>query len=209
MNLNIRFIKYLFLASLLLANILASKIVLIGGLILPAAIILYPLTFLFTDVISEIEGKKSARDLVIAGFYLSCVMVVVLFIGKLLPPAPFWRHQEAYNVILGSTPRIVAASMIAYLVSQNHDVWAFHWWKKKTGGRHLWLRNNMSTVVSQLMDSALFIFIAFVGIYPLAVIGTMIASQYMVKLLIALFDTPFCYILVRFYGHDRKQIQGA
>jgi len=208
-ELNIRFIKYLFLASLLLANILASKIVLVGGLILPAAIILYPLTFLFTDVISEVEGKKSAHDLVIAGFYLSCVMVFVLFIGKLLPPAPFWQHQDAYEVILGSTPRIVTGSMIAYLISQNHDVWAFHWWKEKTAGRHLWLRNNLSTMASQLIDSTLFIVIAFGGVYSWRVIGTMIASQYAVKLFIALVDTPFCYILVRLYGNNRKQVQGA
>ncbi len=209
MDLNIQFIKYLFLASLLLANILASKIVSIGGLLLPAAIILYPLTFLFTDVVSEIEGKKSARDLVMAGFFLSLLMVLILLAGKFLPPAPFWRHQEAYEAILGSTPRIVAASMIAYLISQNHDVWAFHWWKKKTAGRHLWLRNNLSTIVSQLIDSVLFITIAFGGAYPLAVIGTMIASQYALKLVIAIMDTPFCYILVRLYGHNRKQVQGA
>ncbi|MCK9274456.1 MAG: queuosine precursor transporter [Syntrophales bacterium] len=209
MGLNIGFIKYLFLACLLLANILASKIVCVGGFILPAAIILYPFTFLLTDVVSEIEGRKSARDLVIAGFYLSCIMVLVLFLGKILPPASFWPHQEAYETILGATPRIVAASMIAYLISQNHDVWAFHWWKQKTAGRHLWLRNNMSTVVSQLIDSVIFIVIAFGGIYPVTVIGTMIISQYAVKLVIALVDTPFCYILVRLYGNNRKQVQGA
>jgi uncharacterized integral membrane protein (TIGR00697 family) len=206
---NIRFIKYLFVTSLLLANIMASKIIVIGGLILPAAIILYPLTFLFTDVVSEIEGRESARTLVMTGFYMSIVMVAVLFIGKLLPPAPFWQHQGAYETILGSTPRIVLASMIAYLISQNHDVWAFHWLKKKTEGRYLWLRNNLSTVVSQLIDSVLFIGIAFAGTYPMKTIAVMIASQYLVKVGIALLDTPFCYLLVKAYGDSREQVQGA
>ena len=206
---NIQFIKYLFVSSLLLANILAAKIIVVGELVLPAAIILYPFTFLFTDVVAEVEGKKSASSLVMAGFYLSIFMVVIILAGKLLPPAEFWRHQEAYTVILGSTPRIVLASMIAYLISQNHDIWAFHWWRKKTAGRHLWLRNNLSTIVSQMIDSVLFIGIAFWGTVPPATIGVMIISQYVVKVGIALLDTPICYLMVRLYESDRKHLQEA
>ncbi|MBW2559574.1 MAG: queuosine precursor transporter [Deltaproteobacteria bacterium] len=206
---NIQFIKYLFVASLLLANILASKIIMVGGLVLPAAIILYPLTFLFTDVVAEVEGKRSAGALIMTGFYLSLFMVVVILAGKLLPPAEFWKHQEAYNIILGSTPRIVLASMVAYLISQNHDIWAFHWLREKTAGRHLWLRNNLSTIVSQMIDSVLFIGIAFWGTVPPATIGMMILSQYIVKVGIALLDTPLCYLLVRLYGSDRKHLQEA
>jgi uncharacterized integral membrane protein (TIGR00697 family) len=206
---NIEFIKYLFVTSILLSNIIATKIIVVGGLILPAAIILYPLTFLFTDVVSEIEGKKNAHNLVMAGFYMSLAMVLILFVGKILPPAQFWNHQEAYNIILGSAPRIVAASMIAYVISQNHDVWAFHWWKHKTSGKHLWMRNNFSTIISQLIDSVLFIVIAFGGVYPMTTIGVMIFSQYLVKVGIALLDTPFCYLFVRIYGNNREQVQGA
>jgi len=206
---NIQFIKYLFVCSLLLANILACKIISVGSLVLPAAVILYPLTFLITDVVAEIEGKKSAGDLVMTGFYMSLFMVLVILAGRMLPPAEIWQHQEAYNAILGSTPRIVMASMTAYIISQRHDVWAFHWWRKKTGERHLWLRNNLSTIVSQLIDSILFITIAFWGIFTPAAIGMMILSQYIVKIGIALLDTPICYILVRFYGGNRKQVQGA
>jgi len=208
-SLNIQFIKYLFISSLLLSNILACKIITLGGLILPAAVILYPLTFLFTDVVAEIEGKKSASSLVMMGFYMSLFMVFVIFIVKLLPAAGFWKHQEAYNAILGATPRIVIASMIAYVLSQRHDIWAFHWWKQKTGGRHLWLRNNLSTIASQLIDSILFITIAFWGVFSPSAIGIMILSQYAVKVVIALLDTPLCYMLVRFYGSNREQIQGA
>lgn len=206
---NIQSIKYLFVVSLLLANILASKIIMVGGLVLPAAIILYPFTFLFTDVVAEVEGKKRAGALVMTGFYLSLFMVIVILAGRFLPPAPFWGYQEAYNAILGSTPRIVLASLIAYLISQNHDIWAFHWWRARTGGRHLWVRNNLSTIVSQMIDSVLFIGIAFWGTVPPATIGVMILSQYIVKVGIALLDTPFCYLLVRWYGSDRKHLQRA
>lgn len=206
---NIQFIKYLFVSSILLSNIIATKIIHVGGLIVPAAIILYPLTFLITDVVSEIEGRKNAQNLVMTGFYLSLIMVVILAIGKVLPAAPFWKHQDAYDTILGSTPRIVVASMIAYLISQSHDVWAFHWWKQVTSGKHLWLRNNLSTIVSQFIDSVLFIGIAFGGLYAPKTIIIMILSQYMVKVGIAVLDTPLCYLLVRIYGNHRKQIQRA
>jgi uncharacterized integral membrane protein (TIGR00697 family) len=93
---NLHFIKYLFITSILLANIMAAKIIHIGGLIVPAAVILYPLTFLFTDVVSEIEGRERAQELVMMGFYMSLIMVLILFIGKMLPPAPFWKHQDCH-----------------------------------------------------------------------------------------------------------------
>ncbi|MDD5475732.1 MAG: queuosine precursor transporter [Syntrophales bacterium] len=206
---NIQLLKYFFISSLLLSNILASKIIVVGGFLLPAAIILYPLTFLITDVVGEIEGKKSARGLVVAGFVMSLFMVAALVVARWLPPAPFWGHQEAYVAILGATPRIVIASMIAYLVSQTHDVWAFHWWRQKTEGRHLWIRNIASTVISQGIDSVLFITIAFGGLYSWPAVAVMAGSQYLVKVGIALLDTPLCYLLVRYYGNNRKQVQGT
>lgn len=206
---DLQFIKYLFISSILLSNIIATKIIQVGGFILPAAVVLYPLTFLFTDVVSEVEGKKQARHLVMMGFYMSVIMVLIITIGRILPAAPFWQHQEAYETILGATPRIVVASMIAYVISQNHDVWAFHWWKEKTSGKHLWIRNNFSTMASQLIDSVLFIGIAFGGLFPVKTIAIMTISQYLIKVGIALIDTPFCYLFVRIYGNNREQLQRA
>ncbi|MCK9230109.1 MAG: queuosine precursor transporter [Syntrophales bacterium] len=206
---NIRLLKYFFITALLLSNILATKIINVGGLLLPAAIILYPLTFLVTDVVGEVQGKKSAQSLVMAGFYMSFFMVLALCIARWLPAAPFWDHGEAWDAILGATPRIVMASMIAYLVSQTHDVWAFHWWRDKTEGRHLWLRNTASTVLSQGIDTVLFITIAFGGLYAWADIATMVGSQYLVKVVIAVLDTPLCYLLVRYYGNTGEHIQGS
>ena len=186
----------LFTACLLVANILAVKLVSIGGWVVPAGVIAYPLTFLFTDVITELYGRRIASRVVWLGFGANILMVILVFSGKLLPPAPFWEGQPAYESILGMVPRIVLASMIAYLISQHHDVFAFHFWRKKTKARFLWLRNNASTMVSQGLDTGIFITVAFWGIVPTGILVNMLVSQYIIKLAIAAGDTPFCYLLV-------------
>ena len=186
----------LFTTCLLIANILAIKLISIGGWIVPAGVITYPLTFLFTDVIAELYGRKTASRVVWLGFGASLIMIILLQAGKLLPPAPIWENQLAYESTLGMIPRIALASMIAYLISQHHDVFAFHFWRKKTKGRLLWLRNNASTMVSQLLDTGLFITIAFWGTVPTNILANMLLTQYVIKIIIAAGDTPFCYLLV-------------
>lgn len=186
----------LFATCLLVANIIAVKLISIGGWVVPAGVIAYPLTFLFTDVITELYGRRIASRVVWIGFGANILMVILVFGGRLLPPAPFWEGQPAYESILGMVPRIVLASMIAYLISQHHDVLAFHFWRQKTKARFLWLRNNASTMVSQALDTGLFITIAFWGIVPTGTLANMLLSQYIIKLAIAVCDTPFCYMLV-------------
>lgn len=185
-----------FIAALAAANVIAIKRITIAGAILPAGIIAYPLTFLVTDTISEVWGKSTARWVVWAGFLANILMVILIYLGRILPADPEWGDQEAYETILGSFPRIVAASMIAYLASQHHDIWAFHFWRQRTGTRFLWFRNNASTFASQAVDTVLFISLAFYGVVSLRVLVSMIGAQYIAKLLIALADTPFCYLLV-------------
>ena len=186
----------LFTTCLLVANIITAKLISIGGWVVPAGIIAYPLTFLFTDVIAELYGRKVTSKVVWVGFGANILMVVLVFCGGLLPPASFWGGQEAYESVLGMVPRIVLASMVAYLISQHHDVFAFHFWRKKTKARFLWLRNNASTMVSQGLDTGIFITIAFWGLVPTGILVKMLVSQYLIKLIIAACDTPFCYLLV-------------
>ena len=163
---------------------------------MPVAVIAYPLTFLVTDTIAELYGRRTATRVVWLGFAMNVLMVALIYLGKIIPSASLWRGQDAYNTMLESVPRIVLASMLAYLASQHHDVFAFHFWKRLTKGRALWLRNNASTMVSQGIDTVLFITIAFVGTVPLHVLLNMVLGQYVIKLIIAVLDTPLCYGLV-------------
>ena len=174
------------------------KIIAVGSNGIDAGIIAYPLTFLISDVLSEVYGRKTTTKIIWIGFFANLLMITMLFIAGLLPSASFWNEQDSYNKILGSVPRIVFASMIAYLVSQNHDVIAFEIWKKITKGKFLWLRNNASTIVSQGIDTFLFVFIAFTGVYSTNEMWNMIWITYLIKIGVAFVDTPFVYLLVKF-----------
>lgn len=180
------------MASLIvIANIAANKIVTFGPFTVPGGVIVFSTTFLITDIISEKWGKKKARQAVWAGFYASIILAISIFIVSAWEPAVFATEMsDMFSKVLKLTPRIVLASLAAYLVSQHHDVWAFHFWKKKTKGKHLWFRNNASTIVSQIIDSVIFIIIAFYGVFPLL---PLILGQWVVKVIIAILDTPFMY----------------
>lgn len=184
----------LFVSSLTIAAVLASKIVNIFGLFVPAGILAYSVTFLVSDTIGEIWGRKTANNVVIAGFVALASVFLLIRLSISLPSAPFWQNQEAYSTILSASSRIIIASLTAYLVSQYHDVWLYHFIKERTGKKHLWLRNNASTAMSQLLDSVIFIVIAFYGTMPVI---PLILGQWVIKLIIAILDTPFVYGLVR------------
>jgi hypothetical protein len=183
----------IFVGSITIASVLANKIINVFGMFVPAGILAYSITFICTDVISEVWGKERARYTVIGGFIALISVLILVQIALVWPNAPFWKNEAAFQTILGSTSRIIIASFIAYLVSQFHDVWAFHFWKKVTKERHLWLRNNLSTAVSQFIDSFLFIAIAFYGVMP---IWPLIIGQWIIKIGIAILDTPIIYLVV-------------
>jgi uncharacterized integral membrane protein (TIGR00697 family) len=187
-------LQSLFVSGLVVSNIIAAKVIVIWNLVVPAAVIIYPFTFLLTDIIGETYGKDEGNRTVWYGFLGSIFAMIIIYAGMLLPVAPFMQEkQSAYEILLGPNRRIVLASLLAYLCSQKHDVWAFHFWKNLTGGRHKWLRNNLSTMTSQLVDTVIFIGIAFWGAVPH--LGKMILGQYIIKVLIALLDTPIFYAL--------------
>jgi len=185
-----------FVTSLVTANVLATKLFAFSGFTIPAGVIAYPITFLMTDVIGEIWGKKVVTRVVWAGFFCSILAMSLGFLAVLLPAAPFYERQEFFTELFGRVGRITGASLIAYLISQLNDVWVFHKLKDLTHGKHLWLRNNVGTITSQFFDTVIFIVIAFYGIMPTSVLLSMILSQWGIKILIALVDTPFCYWLV-------------
>ena len=183
----------IFIGSITIASVLANKIITVFGLFVPAGVLAYSVTFICTDVISEIWGRERANTTILGGFVALVVVLILVQLGLAWPKAPFWENEAAFRSVLGATSRIIVASFIAYLVSQYHDVWAFHFWKRITRHRHLWLRNNLSTAVSQLLDSFIFITIAFYGVMP---IGSLIVGQWIVKMAIAALDTPVVYAIV-------------
>ena len=192
---NLSLLNCLFVVSLIVANVVASKIVSFWGLVVPAAIVAYPVTFLITDVIGEIWGKEEANRTVKIGFVCQLFSLLLIGLAILLPVAPFANNQVEFKSILGQSFRCVTASLVAYLCSQSWDVFVFHKLKNINGEKHKWIRNNLSTMTSQIIDTAIFITIAFIGSVPN--IFTMIISQYVIKVVYALLDTPFFYILTR------------
>ncbi len=195
----------LFVTSLLISNIIAGKIVEIWNFTVPAAVIVFPITFLITDTVNEVWGKNKAKELVWLGFYMNILMLLLLYLAIILPPADTWGNQQAFETVFSSVPRMVVASLMAYLVSQLFDVWFFNLWKKITRGRYLWQRNNFSTLISQFFDSLVFIVIGFLGVVPLSVLISMIFSQYIIKVIFALIDTPFCYLTVNWARKSLKK----
>lgn len=184
----------IFTGGLVIASVLATKIIVILGLYVPAGILAYSLTFIATDVISEVWGKESANRVVFGGFITLIAVSLLIRLALVWPEAPIWNNKGAFDSILGNTTRVIVASLAAYLASQYHDVWMFHILKKASKGRFLWLRNNVSTMISQFIDSFIFIMAAFYGVLP---VWPLILGQWAIKLLIALLDTPLVYLLVR------------
>ncbi|MFB6246141.1 MAG: queuosine precursor transporter [Candidatus Pacearchaeota archaeon] len=185
----------MFAGAVVITAVIANKIVVFGPFTLSASIIVFSITFFFTDILSEFWGKKKAQKAVWAGFLADVLLLFALWVAIQWEPASFWQNQEAFAKTLGQAPRIVAASLGGYVVAQNYDVWAYHFLKRKTNGKHLWIRNLASTGSSQIIDSVIFATVAFLGKAPVLPV---ILSTIVVKYIIAALDTPFIYA-VRWY----------
>lgn len=195
-NRNLVTINAVFVVSLIMANVVASKIVDVFGFVVPAAVVAYGITFLCTDVIGEIWGKEEANKTVKLGFVMQILALCLILLAIMLPPAFFAVEEgNSFNSILGQSGRVVVASLIAYLVAQFNDVYVFHKLKDACNGRAKWIRNNGSTILSQFFDTAIFITVGFYGVVP--DLGWMVISQYVVKVVIALCDTPLFYFFTR------------
>ncbi len=181
-------------ASVIVANIQVVKTVAIFGLVATLGNVLYGSIFFATDILSEIYGREAARRGVWLGFIGMALMTLWMQIGLQFIPHVSDFSQESFLTIFGLMPRIAAGSITAYLISQHHDIWAFLFWKRKTKGRFLWLRNNASTMVSQIIDSVIFCGIALWGVFDTATWSQILLSTYLLKLMVAVIDTPFLYL---------------
>jgi len=189
------------LISALLAKYYGKEALTAGfiSLLLPAAILIYSSTFLVTDLLTEFYGLQEAQKTVLFGFFANIIMIFSIWVSLSWTAASFWEGQEAMELILGLVPRIVIASMIGYLISQNFEILVFHFWKEQFKGKQLWLRNNLTSLITMLIDTIVFIPLAFYGELPNPVIRDLIIGQYIVKILVAMIDTVFIYAVHDLY----------
>jgi len=191
----------IFIASLVTCNLIANKFVSVDlgfkVFIVSAGILPYPLTFLVTDLISELYGQKKANLVVFSGFVASMFVLLFLWLGGQFNAIPSSIVGDAiYDSVFQNAWRLIAASMIAYLFAQFIDVKIFHFWKRLTNGKHLWLRNNGSTIASQLVDTTLVIMILFVGVWDSDQIISAIIDGWLFKMFMAFIDTPIIYGII-------------
>jgi queuosine precursor transporter len=193
-----RFVTFaaLFVTCLLTANTMAAKLVAVGGVVLSAAIVIFPVSYIVGDVLTEVWGYAAARRVIWLGFACNALMVAALWVGGVIPAAPFWTGQAAYHEILGQTPRILFASFVAYLIGEFANSFVLAKLKVATGGRWLWTRTIGSTVVGQGLDSAVFVALAFTGSVPPGVLFALMAGQWVVKVLYEAAATPLTYAAV-------------
>jgi len=198
----------LFIASIIVANLIGTKVAHVF-LDFSVGIFAFPLTFLITDIIEEVHGKEKTKEFVYIAFACLIFVLAVTALAVKLPFAERSFVQENYTQVFGTTIRIFIASIIAFFISQMHDVWAFNFWKQKTKGKYLWLRNNLSTMMSQFIDTVIFMFIAFYGLSPkfdVQYMFVLIIPYWLIKVLAALIDTPFVYLGVWWLRGSKKAI---
>lgn len=187
-----------FITCLLTANIISVKVTMVAGLIFPVGTIIFPLSYIFGDILTEVYGYSKTRRVIWLGFLCNVIMVSAIWLGQVLPAPSFWDGQAGYERILGFTPRLLVASFLAYLVGEFVNSFVLAKLKIWTQGRHLWVRTISSTLVGEGLDSVIFIFVAFFGSMPLTVLGSMILIQWLGKTLYEVAVTPVTYIVVRF-----------
>lgn len=188
----------LFITTLITANIIAVKLVSFLGFFLPAAVIIFPISYIIGDILTEVYGYRFTRLVIWLGFFCNLFVVIAIVIAQLLPPAPFWEAQHAYEAILGYAPRILLASFTAYLIGEFVNSYILAKLKVMTEGKWLWLRTISSTLVGQGLDSAIFITIAFLGTIPFVGLTNAIVTQWLFKSSYEVIATPITYGVVNF-----------
>ena len=200
-------ITAIFVTVLIISNIIAVKLISFGSLVLPAAVILFPISYIFGDVLTEVYGYANARKVIWTGFLCNLLAVLAIWVAGILPAVPFWSvgsfstaetTQQAYSAILGFTPRLLIASFIAYLAGEFLNSFVMAKLKVRTQGKFLWVRTIGSTIVGEGVDSAIFISVAFWAILPSSALLTAILSQWVFKVGYETLVTPLTYLVVNF-----------
>jgi uncharacterized integral membrane protein (TIGR00697 family) len=195
----------LFAICLLISNILATKIILIGSWAAPAGVLIFPIAYIINDVIVEVWGYRKARLIIWSGFAVNILAVLFFSLAIVVPAAPFWHNQEAFNTILGSTPRIVVASLMAYLVGSFLNAIVMSRVKVLMKGKNFSVRAILSTLVGETADSMIFILIAFAGNLPFKALIGMIFTQAIIKTIYEIVILPLTIVVVKWV----KKVEGT
>jgi len=198
-------ISVFFVSVLLISNVASTKILDFGYFTFDGGTLLFPLSYIFGDILTEVYGYKKSRSVIWLGFFMALLMSVIFIIVGKLPPAVGWDNQAAYDAILGLTPRIVLASLVAYLFGEFSNSFILAKMKIWTKGKMLWARTIGSTLVGELVDSSLFILIAFLGVFPNSLLFTLIISNYIFKTAVEVLFTPATYKVVKFLKREEGE----
>ncbi|MDD2515955.1 MAG: queuosine precursor transporter [Candidatus Gracilibacteria bacterium] len=190
------FIAVLFVMVLLVSNIVSTKILNLGPFTFDGGTLLFPLSYIFGDIITEVYGYKQGRKIIWMGFLSALIMSIIIIIVGILPPAQNWPYQEAYSNILGLTPRIVVASLIAYFVGEFSNSYTLSKLKIFTKGKILWARTIGSTIIGELLDTLIFITIAFYGVFETNILIMLLVSNYVFKVGVEIMFTPITYFFI-------------
>ena len=196
----------LYVTFVLVAQVLATKISVFdlgfGTFFGPSGVIVFSLTYLMTDIVNEKFGRKETHRMILIAFISQIAMVFFFWLGVKFQPAPFWTIQETWGQIFNLVPRITIASWIAFLITENFDAYVFSWFKILTKGKYLWMRNTFSSIPALLLDSIIFIPLAFLGVMPVL---PLIIGQTAVKWLVGLVNIPFMYLNKAILGEDKTE----
>lgn len=196
-----------FVAVLLISNVVSTKIVALGPFEFDGGTLLFPLSYIFGDILTEVYGYRRARRVIWTGFASAALFALTVVVIGLLPSSPAWGNQGAYDAILGLTPRIILASLIAYLAGEFANSYILAKMKVAMRGRKLWLRTISSTLVGEGIDTVLFICIAFIGVFPTSVIISLLVANYLWKVATEVMFTPVTYAMVRFLKrHEQEDV---
>lgn len=188
----------LFVAVLLISNLASTKILSLGVFTFDGGTLLFPLSYIFGDILTEVYGYQRARKVIWTGFGAAILMSLVLWVVQILPPAPDWHNQQAFESLLGFVPRIVLASLIAYFAGAFSNAYLLSKLKIRTKGKYLWIRTIVSTLLGEGIDTIIFCMVAFYGLFPTEVLIAIIVSNYLFKTGVEVIFTPATYAIVAF-----------
>lgn len=194
----------LFVAVLLISNIASTKILTVWKFTFDGGTLLFPLSYIFGDILTEVYGFRRSRRVIWLGFLSALIMSLVLFVVQILPPAGDWTNQKAYEAVLGFVPRIVAASLLAYFAGEFTNSMILSRLKILTKGRYLWTRTIGSTLIGEGFDTVIFCMVAFYGVLPASVFTAVLISNYIFKCAVEIIFTPLTYLIVRTLKRKEK-----